>query len=390
MQIPDEILIYITQYVNRDLSKQGLEKLNSWIRESGENKTIFYKYLSCERKFSAFSKWDSIDKLSDWGKVEHRLKRRKHRNLYLYLGTVAASLIIFFSLGILLRLNRDIDANQQIVEFKDISTPGKPSAILTLSSGEKIQLGESENKIIKEKNSTNINIDSTNSIKYDSKETQTEELVYNTVIVPKSGEYSLVLSDGSKVWLNSETTIKYPVKFIGKTREVFLSGEAYFDVQKDASRPFIVHNKRADVKVLGTSFNVMSYEDEEKAEITLVSGKVEVLKGKEAKRIMPGEQAKIGNEIEGIKVNKVDTRYYTSWREGVFYFDNANLYDLTRKLSRWYNVEFFFEDNSLKELRFSGAVTKYRSIDYLLDLIEKTNNVDFRIKGDAIWISHRK
>ncbi len=289
-----------------------------------------------------------------------------------------------------MRLNRDIDANQQIVEFKDISTPGKPSAILTLSSGEKIQLGESENKIIKEKNSTNINIDSTNSIKYDSKETQTEELVYNTVIVPKSGEYSLVLSDGSKVWLNSETTIKYPVKFIGKTREVFLSGEAYFDVQKDASRPFIVHNKRADVKVLGTSFNVMSYEDEEKAEITLVSGKVEVLKGKEAKRIMPGEQAKIGNEIEGIKVNKVDTRYYTSWREGVFYFDNANLYDLTRKLSRWYNVEFFFEDNSLKELRFSGAVTKYRSIDYLLDLIEKTNNVDFRIKGDAIWISHRK
>lgn len=388
MQIPDNILIYITQYVNRDLSLEDMEKLNSWIRESEDNKTLFYKYLSYDRKFSAISKWDSIDKLSDWDKVENRLKRRK--NINLYIGSVAASLIIVFSIGMLLRLNRNIESRQQIVRFKDITTQGKPSAVLTLSSGEKIQLGEFENKIVKEKNSTTINIDSTNSIKYDDSKVSEEKIVYNTVTVPKSGEYSLVLSDGSRIWLNSETIIRYPVKFFGKTREVFLSGEAYFDVKKDSTRPFIVHNEKADVKVIGTSFNVMSYKEEKKAEITLVSGKVEVSKGNDVKMILPGEQAKVDKRIEGIKINKVDIRYYTAWRDGKFYFDNTNLNELTRKLSRWYNVEFFFEDNSLRELRFSGAVTKYRSIDYLLNLIKKTNNIDFKIKGKAIWISYRK
>lgn len=370
-----------------ELTERENSELRRWINSSEKNKQYY------EKLFTEYS----LNKIHELSEVDtalalKKLKRRNHAKMYLLASRVAASLIIFLSVGILFYLDTEVEVEKdtKIVHFSDISKQGKPTAILTLSSGENIQLGEAETKTIKTKHNTIINIDSANIIKYNNSKSIAQTPVFNTVTIPKGGEYSLILADGSKVWLNSETSIKFPIKFTGNTREVFLNGEAYFDVKKDASKAFIVRNEKADVKVLGTSFNLMSYKNEKKAEITLVSGKVEICKGKHVKTIVPGQQAKIGEETGEITVNKVDTHFYTAWREGAFYFDNTKLYDLTVRLSRWYNVEFFFEDSSLKDLRFSGGVTKYRSIDYLLDLIAKTNQVEFKIKEKAIWISHRK
>ncbi|WP_065219270.1 MULTISPECIES: FecR family protein [Butyricimonas] len=219
-------------------------------------------------------------------------------------------------------------------------------------------------------------------------DTSTAEVQYHTLRVPRGGEYSITLSDGTVVYLNSESELRYPVKFAGEDRRVYLSGEAYFDVTVDKEHPFIVDLKTSAVKVLGTGFDVRAYKDENEILTTLVSGSVVFSAGKESVVLKPGEQAVLDQSGE-LETREVDTYLYTAWKEGVFAFKQQRLEEIMKIVSRWYNVNIFWENASQKEVVFTGKMRRYDDFSKIVEMLEMTGNTEFEIKGNNIFIREK-
>ena len=216
-----------------------------------------------------------------------------------------------------------------------------------------------------------------------------EEVKYNVLIVPRGGEYTLALSDGTVVNLNSESELKYPVLFTGDTRTVRVSGEAYFEVAEDAAHPFIVETAGVKIKVLGTGFNVMAYPGDAESAVTLVHGKVGIQTDRQQLVLQPDEQYVYQSETHRGTVRQVDATQYISWKEGILNFDKMPLDELARKLSRWYDVEFFFTSEQLKQLKFSGAFKKYNDLHYVLNIIEELTDVQFAVNNRTVIVNRK-
>lgn len=211
-----------------------------------------------------------------------------------------------------------------------------------------------------------------------------KEEEYNTLVVPRGGEYMVELSDGTKVWLNSDSELRFPITFVGDRRNVEIEEEAYFEVAKDEGKPFHVLAKGVDIKVLGTSFNVMTYRG--RTITTLVEGKVCLTYKDESVLMVPDRQAEVIAETGKILMREVDARNFTLWKDGVFYFENAALETIAERLSQWYDVNIVFNDEALKKLRYSVEMKRYNNIQDLLTKIEKTQKVKFLIQGKSIYI----
>ena len=211
-----------------------------------------------------------------------------------------------------------------------------------------------------------------------------KEEEYNTLVVPRGGEYMVELSDGTKVWLNSDSELRFPITLVGDRRNVEIEGEAYFEVAKDEGKPFHVLAKGVDIKVLGTSFNVMTYRG--RTITTLVEGKVCLTYKDESVLMVPDRQAEVIAETGKILMREVDARNFTLWKDGVFYFENAALETIAERLSQWYDVNIVFNDEALKKLRYSVEMKRYNNIQDLLTKIEKTQKVKFLIQGKSIYI----
>lgn len=198
----------------------------------------------------------------------------------------------------------------------------------------------------------------------------------------------MALADGTVVYLNSATRLKYPVVFNEKERKVYLSGEAYFEVAKDAERPFLVEVANVEVKVYGTSFNVNSYR-EGNVQTVLVEGSVgvKVLASGVESVIKPGQMAEFKQGNTGVEVREVDVTLYTDWKNGIFRFENQRLEDILTTLSNWYNVDVFYQTSSVKDLHFSGYMERYKEIDTILGAITLSTGVRFSIQGTTIVVS---
>ena len=208
------------------------------------------------------------------------------------------------------------------------------------------------------------------------------EVKYNTLEIPRGGEYALQLADGSRVWLNAETRLRYPVAFAGTERRVELTGEAYFEVSKDATRPFIVQANGVDVRVLGTSFNVAAYGAE--VVTTLVEGRVAVEAGSERVTLEPDRQAVWDGER--MEVRQVDASNYGLWRKGIFYFEDRRLEEILDALARWYGVEVFYVNPETKDMRFTVEIKRYENIDAILRRIAQTERVHFGVSGRTVTV----
>lgn len=212
-----------------------------------------------------------------------------------------------------------------------------------------------------------------------------EKLAYNKVNVPRGGEYQLTLSDGSKVQLNSMSSIRFPVQFAQDCRLVELEGEAYFEVSK-TGQSFIVQTKGMKIEVLGTTFNISAYANEE-YQTTLVSGSVKVQTENGSNRILkPSEQACITPGSNQINVRNVDTAFYTSWIHGKINFKDQRLDDIMKTLARWYDMDVVYENEATKELRFGCYVNRYNEITPLVKLLEQTGRVTVTVEGKTIKI----
>lgn len=322
--------------------------------------------------------WENIEKHSR----NENTKGKKLTTWYQITG-IAASLFIVLAAAWYLSFY-----GSQNEEQIHVITPGQRCAELRLSDGSVVALDSFA--IVKEVDGSLVKNDTLELLDYSALKTVNGSTAYNTLQVPIGGEYSLRLADGSQVWLNSGSSLKFPLCFTDEVREVELHGEAYFHVTK-STIPFIVKTSDINIKVLGTSFNVSAYENDEASIATLVSGSVEVQDNlnHRAYRIVPGNTLFYQKADDRVIIENPDPGIYTSWINGEFKFRNMRLEEIMIKLNRWYNCTVSYNDPVLKELRFSGAAEKDRPIHYLLGMIEAITDVRFEIKGNKIIVMNK-
>ena len=328
------------------------------------------------------------DKKVEFARLENTIQERKSRRMTLR-WSVAASVILLIGLFVGRMVNewRDLDEMRMLAETERI-VPGV-KAELILSTGERVVLNQ-QRVSIEGVNETGIQNDSVTGLNYTTAKVQGEELVYNTMRIPVGGFYQLALSDGSKVWLNSMTELRFPVAFTGEERKVYLTGEAYFEVAPDSKHPFIVVTEEGmEVKVYGTEFNMNTYQHGV-VQTVLVSGKVGIRVNATGKEVMlaPKQMAEYSEKTGMVRVEEADPYRYIAWKDGEFVFERETIEEIMERLGRWYDVKVFYENESLKQKRFTGVISRYENIEQVLRLIEGPATLRFEVKGNVVTVKY--
>ncbi|SEN58243.1 protein of unknown function [Mucilaginibacter gossypiicola] len=290
---------------------------------------------------------------------------------------VAAAILLFITIGIVFRNN--LVKEQTITNNTNKITPGGNKAILTLANGSQIVLESAKKGVLANQQNIIVNKTADGKLVYDASQKQQDnaglQSGYNTISTPNGGQYQVVLPDGTMVWLNAASSLKFPVAFTGKERNVELTGEGYFEVAKNKAMPFRVTVNHSTVEVLGTHFNIMGYAEEKSTNTTLLEGSVKIISGNNQKLIVPGEQARVNGEIEVAKVNAAQA---VEWKNGNFNFSHENIETIMRKVARWYNVSVQYQGAITNE-GFVGTVPRSENITEVLNALELTGLVHFKI-----------
>lgn len=374
-----------------ELSELERGELEAWLHDSEEHQVLFEKIKKEIRISSERSFFCSLNDEEAWQKFKIATRERKQRVYIRKILTYAA--IIVLPLAVVAGfwfLNQEKNtlpmASERVAEI----TPGKSRAVLITADQIVHELnGLQEQREIEVGNGMVIKQGGAN-LEYDSLVAPVQEatLAMNTLKIPRGGEFRLKLSDGTNVYLNSASELKYPVCFDEKERKVYLSGEAYFEVTKDSDRPFYVVTEEVQIRVYGTEFNVNTNQ-QGKIHTVLVNGKVGVKKrGMTGEIAMkPGELASFDRKAGTFEVKEVDVRQYVLWKDGYFTFENESLEQILNTLSFWYDVDVFFQSESAKQLVFTGYMKRYSDISEILDAITDVVGVNFTINGKTIIVS---
>ena len=374
----------IARYLSDEIGEEEQAELTRWRGESPENERLFQEICKEENIKQNMQKRQTFHAEDGWEGVQRKIQRHRFRHRILNICKYAA--IFIFPVAIAtVAIYKSGNEPQPLSQVEEQIVPGGKKAVLILDNGEAIDLKSTSGVELKEKDGTVIQVDST-VLNYQQAPARTsEKLAYNKVNVPRGGEYQLMLSDGSKVQLNSMSSIRFPVQFAQDCRLVELEGEAYFEVSK-TGQPFIVQTKGMKIEVLGTTFNISAYANEE-YQTTLVSGSVKVQTENGSNRILkPSEQACITPGSNQINVRNVDTAFYTSWIHGKINFKDQRLDDIMKTLARWYDMDVVYENEATKELRFGCYVNRYNEITPLVKLLEQTGRVTVTVEGKTIKI----
>ncbi|TGV01392.1 FecR family protein [Flavivirga rizhaonensis] len=385
-----EIENIIVKYISNSATSKDLDILSDWI-ETPENRLLFKDYVSIHYAINYNMNNPETDKI-----IEQLLATiRKEKSLFYKLKTqsiykYAAAVILLGMLTTVYFLKNnttysDSHNTESIIVNNTIST-GTNKAILILEDGTDVLLENNSSY------QTQNLVSNGKEITYNSlKDKNAGEIVYNYLVIPRGGEFFVQLSDGTKVWLNSDSKIKYPVQFIaGALRHVeLLYGEAYFDVSSSKNHEgsaFKVLTKSQEIEVLGTEFNIKAYKNDDFIATTLVEGQVAINKDGFNAILEPGQQSVVTQNNQGITINTVDIANEIAWKNGFFSFDKASLNDMLETLSRWYDLEVVYENDSKRNLVFSGVLKRTSNVEELLINIEKTGRVVFEVENKTVVI----
>ncbi|WPU92450.1 FecR domain-containing protein [Mucilaginibacter sabulilitoris] len=303
---------------------------------------------------------------------------------------VAASVLIMLTAGLIVFNAKYKESKKQGAALSQNIQPGSNKAILTLANGTKVRLADISNGKILQQGGSRVIKTTDGKLIYDagSGVPANDALQYNTMETPKGGQYQLLLPDGTRVWLNAATSLKYPVSFaLSKERVVELNGEAYFEVAHDKAHPFRVVSNKQSVEVLGTHFNVNAYPDEPNTKTTLLEGSVKVTSGNDKAILKPNQESDLTTNF---KISDVDAQEAISWKNGDFRFDEEPLEIVMRQIARWYDVKVVFEDESVKKETLVAVTKRFDSIAKLLKIIEQTTDARFIIEGSTIRVAKHK
>ncbi len=399
MNVPFEIGELIFRQLRNELSGNDKQKLDAWLNENPANRKLFDQIIRDESILKKLKIYHGYDTKTAWQNILSKtneaviVRSINYRKVLKY----AAAILIPLLIGGYFLLDSSLFEKDKSSPVAAEILPGTQKAVLTLSNGEKIALDNNgEEKVIEEKHARIIDVH--NMLRYTSTESvdnMEPEIAYNVLQTPRGGEYKVILPDGTKVWLNAATKLKFPTAFTGKERKVEIEGEAYFEVTKDISKPFLVHTGEMEIMVLGTSFNVNSYPDEIDIITTLVEGKVNIHKLSMADKrstshiLIPGEQAVYKKKGHTIETKQVDTEIYTAWKDGRFIFARESLESMMRKLERWYNFETVYVNQEIRDYHFSGTLDRYEDISGILEMISLTTNISFEIRENTVIASKK-
>ena len=377
------------EFANRLLTRReelNDEEVTAWLKEKGHVE-LLDEIAGIRQKLSGLSYGENDGE--EFLRLEESIYDQKSRRMTLR-WSVAASVILLIGLFVGRAIDGVRDMREDQLLAKSVMQPGTSKAILTMADGEKVML-DRERKLDIQLNERMRVASNGQGIVYEENGKGVVKEEYNKLVTPIGGEYRLTLSDGTKVFLNAASELKYPVEFMGDRRVVDLDGEAYFEVHKDNQRPFVVRTKGAEVCVLGTSFNVNTYGDDGRIYTTLVNGSVRVLsvKNGQEKVLTPGMQGVMNMQTGQLMVREVDVESYVAWREGRFVFRTMTSDLIMQQLQRWYDFEVFYQNLELKDYEFRGVIKRDMDLDKVLSVIKATTNVDFEVKGKVITIIKR-
>ena len=379
-------------YADNAATGEDIKEMLSLLRQDAEDKELesFILELREETKNDALNM--PVDWETMWESIHPSARVKK-----MHWWRVAAAAIIMLGTASYFWFNYHTKTSEEIVRSgavqeptKDIQ-PGGNKAVLTLADGSQIVLDSTNNgRLATQGNSEVIKL-SNRQLAYKGTGDSKDEVLYNTMSTPRGGQYSLILPDGSKVWLNAISSIRYPTAFKGSERNVEITGEAYFEVAKDHSHPFkvSVHSvsgkESMQVEVLGTHFNINAYSDEPLANTTLLEGSVKVTAAAGSTVIKPGQQAQVNDEGNIKMAPDINTTDVMAWKDGYFTFRDADLGTIMRQIMRWYDVEVKYEDNNIPNRYFTAEVSRNKTLSGVLKILEQSN-IHFKLEGRILTV----
>ena len=386
-QYSDRIVRLLQLYLLGDITEEERQELEDWCEEAPRNRKLF-EQICQEDLFSkeryVYEKIHDTKAFSVFEKRVRKVSSRSIGNWWKYAAVLLFPILVVGSW----KLMHETEQVSIVASSVAPIQPGCSQAVLVLDDGRKVFLKEEEEGVISEDKEITVTGEKDRLVYTSSEGKNVDEIRFNELEVPRGGEYKVRLADGTLVYLNSATRMKYPVKFDEKERKVYLSGEAYFEVAKDPERPFFVEMEGVEVRVYGTSFNVNTHQ-EGNIQNVLVKGSigVKVLSSGMESMIRPGQMAEFKQGNTKVDVKDVNVAVYTDWKDGIFRFENQRLEDILTVLSNWYDVDVFYQTAFVKELHFSGYMERYKDVSVILEAITLSTGVTFSIQGKTIVVS---
>lgn len=388
MEKSEYIARLIYHHIVGDLSAEAQKELDEWLGENAQNRKVYERLLNTDYLKRECNRRETINPQRAMEAMEARIRvvstddttvRPHHaRTIALTMFSTAAMLLLLF--GAYLYINKVGNHAGQTQMAQSASstkiTHGSTQAILTTDQGDTLYL----------------NADARSNARQLAKVEGSDDIHVKSLATPRGGEFEIVLEDGTEVWLNAESRLKYPETFGDGDRHVSVEGEAYFKVARDAQHPFYVETAGQQVRVVGTEFNVNSYPEASNVTTTLVKGSIALkpAKGNGAELMLtPGHQASFDKQTQAATVKTVDTDIITSWRSGKFVFENQTLEQIMQTLGRWYDFDYQFLDKSLAKTEFMGSVPRYGEFSEVLQILEASGGIKFRQKGRKIIIARK-
>ena len=355
--------------------RQKLEKL----LEEKHLKGIYQELENPAFLKEQFDQYSSYSGKEGFKQFQRNIKG-KHLTITFARWVTSTAAVLIIALGIMIGVENTRQKEVIPPVASRVIPAGIKKAELILADGQVVEI-DKDTLHIREKNGVNIAYRE-GSLSYEQKE-QTKELVYNELKVPVGGECFITLADGTRVWLNADTKLRYPIAFVRERREVFLEGEAYFEVTKE-NRTFIVNTSFGNVRVLGTEFGVTAYSSDPASYTTLVEGKVSFTTGKEQPVVItPGEQV-IASKSGIVEKRTVDVEEYVGWKDGLYVFKEKKLGEIMKTLERWYGISVFFQQASLQDIPFTGNLKRYDNINVFLDALTRTGDLAYKVNGNCV------
>ena len=385
MDYKNEIGHLLQKYFSGTIMPDEQRLLDSWMKEKEEHKQLFERLRKDTRFAEEYGIFREVDTTRAWEafRVKNGLGRQRRMTTWIkYAAVIALPLLVA---GVWLLFPRGGEQSIPVAQNTKI-VKREVSPVLEVVGGGKVILEKEKDKMIEAGRGVDVQQSSGMLVYSDS--VVSEYVDTNVLRIPKGGEFKLQLADGTQVYLNSATDLRYPVAFTGSERRVYLKGEAYFEVAKDAEHPFIVVTDDVQVRVYGTSFNVNTL-GADGVRTVLVEGKVGI-RGQDSDRefvLKPNELAFYDRNSRDMKIETVDPDLYTLWRKGIFVFERETLENIMNTLSLWYDMEVFFQSESAKKLHFSGHMKRYEQIEDILHAITDATGVVFTINDRTVCVS---
>ncbi len=374
----------ILRYRENALSSAEAEELERWLAMSPSHRQQLEQLNDQDFLRRKYQQDLSIDTAAAYSVFFKRITRKRPRKMQKwYIGTAVAALCL---IALCVYWCWPETVSSELVVENAVIPAGGNEAVLTLADGSQYHLQGTITTSIRQDDGSTANA-SAASLEYKADSSLCEMPLYNSLYVPRKGEFMLVLSDGTRIWLNSESTVEYPTSFLPGQRKIRLQGEAYFQVTPDPTSPFTIEAGDVQIQVLGTSFNLRAYEDEKVVQTTLTEGKVRMSSGKRQMILAPDEQGCIDTETGNMTKKRVDVQIYTGWKDGRFIFERQTLAEIMRTLARWYDVEVVFQSDKVRNIKFTGNLKRYDDFGQIVSMLELACPAKFVIAGTTIHIS---